>query len=361
MKAAIVHDWLNGMRGGEKCLEEILDLFPEAPIYTIHCDPEKLSKKIQAREIRTSWVQNLPWRKSKYRYYLPLFPWAIQSFDLSSYDLIFSISHCVSKGVRVRKGQKHICYCLTPMRYLWGFQNEYFNSGPYDWTKFLGRQQILEWLKRWDIKTAQNVTSYIAISNHVRDRIKTVYGRDSQVVYPPVDCDRFYYQESENRKDYFLIVSALVPYKRIDLAIETFNQLALPLKIIGAGTELPRLKAMSGPNIEFLGWRSDEDLRRYYTEARALIFPGEEDFGIAPLEAQACGTPVIAFKQGGALETVRENMTGVFFDQQSAASLTEAIEKNGAIHYDRRTLRSHALMFDRSVFLNRVRQYLMGP
>lgn len=359
MRIAFVHDWLNGMRGGEKCLEAMLDIFPQAPIFTLLCEPEKISDRIKESKITTSWISKLPYWRRRYRYYLPLFPQAVKSLNLNSSQLVVSISHCAAKAVQIPQGAVHVCYCLTPMRYLWGFYEEYFGDGPYHWLRLLGVKNLLRRLRKWDVENSKKVDYFIAISNHVAQRIKEVYDRDSAVIYPPVDTKTFYYDHADDREDYFLIVSALVPYKKIDLAIHAFNELNLPLRIIGAGTELKKLKKISRPNIQFLGWQPNSKLREHYARAQALIFPGEEDFGITPLEAQACGTPVIAFKKGGALETIQEGRTGLFFERQDKVSLIQAIEKFRNILYDRQILRENALKFRIEIFQEKFKNFLI--
>lgn len=358
MNLAIIHDWLNGMRGGEKCLEALLEIFPKTPVFTLIYDRRKMSQKINESPITTSWIQKLPFSQGKYRYYLPLFPWAVKSFNLSGYQTVVSISHCVAKAALVPRKAVHICYCLTPMRYVWGFQEEYFEKGPYRWLKYLGLRLILSFLRQWDQRTAQRVDHFIAISRHVAERIKKFYARDAIVIYPPVDVQRFYYQESEPREDYFLIVSALVPYKRVDLAIEVFNETGTPLKIIGAGTEYLKLRQKAKKNIQFMGWQSDEVLRAYYAQAQALIFPGEEDFGIVPLEAMACGTPVIAYGKGGVLETVVHGKTGLFFGQQDPQSLRGVLEEFKRFPYNRASLRAQALRFRTELFQQQFGDFL---
>ncbi|MBI1871731.1 MAG: glycosyltransferase [Chlamydiae bacterium] len=357
MKIALVHDWLNGMRGGEKCLEVLLEMMPHTPIFTLLCEPDKISEEIQRSTISTSWIQKLPFVKSKYRYFLPLFPWAIRNLNLKDCDLVISISHCAAKSVSLPRKAIHVCYCLTPMRYMWGFYDEYFGKGPYHWLKFLGLTLFLKRLQRWDQESSRRVDYFIAISQHVAKRIKNLYGRDSEVIYPPIDTAKFYYNDLDLKEDYFLIVSALVPYKRIDLAIRAFNQTGLPLKIIGAGTEFEKLKTLAGPNIQFLGWVSNDLLRQYYARAQALIFPGEEDFGITPLEAQACGTPVIAFRKGGVLETVKEGETGLFFDDQTPNALVQALEKFKGTPYDREALRQNAFQFRTEIFQQKFKEF----
>jgi len=347
MKVALIHDWLNGMRGGEKVLEIFCELFPEAPIYTLHHEKEKLSSFLQEKKIETSFIQKLPWRKTKYRYYLPLFPLAIESFKLDNFDLIISLSHCAAKGIIPPKNAVHLCYCFTPMRYAWDFYLDYFSK-----TIFPVRLLIkytLKYLKRWDLKTNERIDSFISISQNIAAKIKKYYARDSIIVYPPVDTD-FYQITEELKEKFFLIISALVPYKKIDIAIKTFNELNLPLKIIGSGPEKNRLQQQSGPNIEFLGWQSNEKIKTYYNQAQALIFPGEEDFGIVPLEALSCGCPVIAYAKGGALETLLDKKTGVFFHKQDKNSLKEAVAVFHKMNFDRNILRNQALKFSKQKF-----------
>ncbi|MDP3981105.1 MAG: glycosyltransferase [Chlamydiota bacterium] len=350
MKVAFVHDWLNGMRGGEKCLEALLEVFPDATVYTLLCEKDKISKTIASHEICSTWIEKLPFWRSKYRYYLPLFPSAIRSFKIEGYDLIVSISHCAAKGIEVSDGTKHVCYCLTPMRYVWEFKDVYFSSGRFKLLRLFGMNVLLDYLRKWDLKTAKNVDEFISISQFVRQRIDKFYRRDSHVIYPPVDTDMFYYHESEKKEDYDLVVSALVPYKRIDLVIDVYNENGRKLKIVGAGTEYERIKNKSHQNIEFLGWIQDDRMREIYAKARVLIFPGIEDFGIVPLEAQACGTPVIAFNSGGTLETVIDGKTGLFFQHQQVDSLKEVVEKIDGFVYDRAILRNNALRFSRDQF-----------
>lgn len=345
MKVALVHDWLNGMRGGEKILEVLAEIFPQAHVYTLLYEPEKISPLINKLPVTTSFIQNLPWRRVYYRYYLPLFPRAIESFKLAGYDLVISTSHCVAKGVKVPAGTRHLCYCFTPMRYVWEFSRDYFGL------KALMLRPFLAQLRRWDVRTAVRPDFFWAISQNVAGRIKKYYNRDSLVVYPPVDTDFFVPQEKD--ENFYLIVSALVPYKRIDVAVEAFTKLGRPLKIVGAGTEWKRLRKIAGPNIDFLGWQPDEMVRNLYAACRALVFPGIEDFGITILEAQSCGRPVIAFRAGGALETINvKARTGIFFDLQTPARLLSAIEEfeTAAGAFDKQKIRESVLGFDRQVF-----------
>jgi glycosyltransferase involved in cell wall biosynthesis len=328
-RVAFVHDWLNGMRGGEKVLEAMLTVLPDAEIYTLLLERDKISKTIAARPITTSFVQRLPFARRIYRYYLPLFPHAIERFDLSGYDLVVSTSHCVAKGACVPDGL-HIAYIHTPPRYLYGFQHEYLGSS-------LPRRAAMAvfgpGLRRWDQRTVERVDHFIANSNNVAGRIRTYYDRDAAVIYPPVDT-AFFTPGHDEPGDFFLIVSALVPYKRIDLAVETFSRLERPLVVVGRGPLRSRLERIAGPTTTFLGWLPDEEVRALLRRCRALVFPGEEDFGIVPVEAMACGRPVIAYGRGGALETVVDGETGLFFDEQTPDGLADAVERSSKMAFD---------------------------
>lgn len=351
MKVAFVHDWLNGMRGGEKVLEALLELYPQADVFTLFYEPQKISEKIRSHRVIVSPLQKLPGAAAHYRNLLPLFPWAISRFDLSGYDLVISISHCVAKSARAVSSDRHLCYCLSPMRYLWSHFDQYQSARQTGLLSRMAMSVLGGPLRKWDRATSDRAGRYVAISNAIADRVRMAYGRDASVVYPPVDTD-FFTPLGSSRKDYFLAVSAAVPYKRLDLAIEACNQLRLPLKVVGSGPGLAQLRAMAGPTVEVHGWVSDEELRELYRNCTALIFPPEEDFGIAPLEAQACGRPVIAFGKGGALETVSNGRTGVFFSQQTVESLVVALQNFDADAFDPTAIRSHALAFSRGRFLS---------
>jgi glycosyltransferase involved in cell wall biosynthesis len=355
MNVAIVHDWLTGMRGGEKCLEVFCELFPKATIFTLIHNKGSVSETIEKMDIRTSFIQRLPKASVKYRNYLPLFPMAIQKFNLHGYDFVLSSSHCVAKGVKVPKDALHICYCYTPMRYAWLFFHDYF--GHLNVIKRKTVSFFIERLKKWDLKTNENVDFFIAISDNVRNRIKQYYHRDAQIIHPPVEIDRF--NLSDKQEDFYLIVSALVPYKKIDIAIKAFNLLKKKLVIIGTGDHERYLKKISKSNIEFLGWTDDKTVADYYSKCRAFIFPGEEDFGITPLEAQACGKPVIAYSKGGALETLASE-TAVFFHKQTQHDLIEAIRHFEKIedNFDRNRIRQNALRFDRSIFKKQIKDFI---
>ncbi len=357
MRIALIHDWLNGMRGGERVLEAICELYPSADIFTLFAQREKLSSALARMPIRTSFVQQLPFVFRAYRWFLPVFPLAAEGFDLRGYDLVISTSHCVAKGVRPA-GAGHICYCFTPMRYVWFLTDDYLGTrgGMKRWLS----RPVLSYLRRWDRSSSRRVDHFVGISKNVAGRIEAVYNRSSGVLYPPVDTE--YFRPSDRHGDYFLVVSALVPYKRVDLAVETFNRLGLPLKIVGTGPLARTLKQSAAANIEFLGWIDDLQLRDYYRGCRALIFPGVEDFGIVPLEAMACGRPVIGLGKGGLLETAvpwteaeRRPATAVFFYRQEADSLAGAvklfIEKER--EFDPAAIRRHARDFDRRLFKER--------
>ncbi len=368
MKVALVHDWLTGMRGGEKCLEVFCEMFPQAHLYTLLHVKGSVSPVIEQMEIRTSALQKLPFAAKNYRYYLPLFPWIVDLWKTNNevYDLVLSSSHCVSKGVQFPHATRKVCYCFTPMRYLW-CQTENYYTGNWKQTAL---KLIRRPLQNWDLKSNQHVDEFIGISDHVSNRIRCFYKRNAITIYPPVDTD-FYQSCNEPRstntaitngkKDFYLMVGALEPYKRVDLAVETFRHGNRPLKIVGKGTMIDSLKKTASPNIEFLGWKSDEEIRDLYRQARALIFPGEEDFGIVPLEAQACGCPVIAYGVGGALETIQENETGLFFREPCVESLMEALRIFETKTWDEQKLRIQAKRFSRTRFRQEMEHYLDGP
>jgi glycosyltransferase involved in cell wall biosynthesis len=331
MNIVLVHDWLTGMRGGEKCLEPVCRRFAGRPLLTLLHTPGQVSPAIERMAIETSFLQRLPGVSRYYRALLPLMPLAAERLRIpSDTDLVLSFSHAVAKGVIVPRGVPHVCYCFTPMRYAWDRRDDYlrgplFGLGPVRWAA----EQALERLRRWDRQASDRVTHFVAISNCIAERIRQCYGRPSQVIYPPVDT-QFYTPGPVAREDYYVCVSALVPYKRVDLAIEACNRLGRRLVVIGSGPERRRLTRLAGPGVTLAGWLSDEAVREHLRRARALLFAAHEDFGIVPLEAQACGTPVIAFGQGGAAETVIAGSaerpgTGLLFAEQTVDALTHAI------------------------------------
>ncbi len=363
LRVALVHDWLTGMRGGERCLEVFCELFPGADLYTLLHVPGSVSPVIEARRVVTSFVQRLPAAARRYRHYLPLFPWAVERFDLRGYDLVLSTSHCVAKGARPPAGAVHVCYCFTPMRYVWDLYDEYFGPRAGLVTRAL-MPPVAAALRRWDRAASARVHHFVAISHHVARRIERCYGRPADVIHPPVDVQRYPLAEDEP-EDFYLVVSALVPYKRIDLAIEAANRLRRRLLVVGTGPEAGRLRARAGPTVEFLGWRSDAEVADLYRRCRALLFPGLEDFGIVPLEAMAAGRPVVAFGAGGALETVippggDRPPTGVLFAEQTVEALAAAVERLEAERhrFEPKALRAHAGAFDRPRFEERMAAYL---
>ena len=359
LKIALVHDWLTGMRGGEKVLEVLCELYPQAPLFTLVHNRGSVSPIIENRDIHTSFVDRLPFKAKRYRNYLPLFPRAIETFDFSEYDLILSTSHAVAKGAVPARGALHICYCHTPMRYVWELYRQYFGAGRANVLTRGAMSFVAPRLRKWDVASSGRVNAFIANSRNVAKRIQQYYQRSADVIYPPVNIDQF----SVSGKDdgYYLIVSALVPYKRVDLAIETFRQTRERLLVVGTGPEMKRLLSLASANIEFLGWQSGSELARLYAGCRALIFPGIEDFGIVPLEAMASGKPVVAFGQGGALETVvvdPQQCTGVFFYEQTPEALKDAIGKLNTLKLDPFSIRAHAEQFDRVKFKETYRQYV---
>ena len=350
------------MRGGERCLEILCELFPDAPLFTLLHVPGTVSPTIERRRIITSFVQRLPRAAAQYRYYLPAFPVAVSRFDLSGYDLIVSMSHCVAKGVRVPPRALHLCYCFSPMRYVWDLSDDYFGPGQGLTARVLG-PPVAAALKRWDRKTA-GVHRFVAISRHIADRIRRAYDRPADVIYPPVDVQRF--EIAEMADEYYLVVGALVSYKRVDLAVGAANRLGRRLVVVGTGPEESRLRALAGPTVSFLGWRPDAEIARLYARCRALIFPAVEDFGITPLEAAAAGRPTIALERGGALETMVGLDTGdaaptaVFFAEQTVEALAEAIARFERVEarFDGKALRARAEVFDRPVFKQKLGDYI---
>jgi glycosyltransferase involved in cell wall biosynthesis len=373
-KVALVHDWLTGMRGGERCLEVFCELFPEADLFTLLYQRGALSPTIERMAIHPSFLQHIPRAPRIYRHLLPLLPLAIRQFRLAGYDLILSSSHAVAKGVRRQDVPWHVCYCFTPMRYIWDQSPVYFPRERFSLPSWVMLQTLFRYLRAWDVKSSRGVDAFIAISKHIAAKIGAYYNRTASVIPPPVDCEFFTPDRVPRHNDppLYLIVSALVPYKRVDLAVAAFNRLQLPLVVIGAGPEHQRLERLAGPLIRLLGWQPDEVVRDYYRRCQALIFPGEEDFGIVPLEAQACGTPVIAFGRGGALETViplngerhRDapdlEPTGVFFDEPTVEALCEAVLlfQRQAAAFNAEASRRNALRFDRPLFKARIRAFL---
>jgi glycosyltransferase involved in cell wall biosynthesis len=357
VRVALVHDWLTGMRGGEKVLESLCELFPDADLLTLLYREGSVSPAIERHRIGTSFIQHLPFAATHYRRYLPLFPLAIERFDLTGYDLVISSSHAVAKSVKPARA-RHLCYCHSPMRYAWDQFDAYFGEERvgYAASRWLYRP-VLSRLARWDAATSSRVHRFVANSRYVAGRIARYYNRGATVVYPPVDT-AFYRPAAISPETHFLIVSALVPYKRIDLAIEACRSAGARLRIVGDGPERRRLEGLAGAGIELLGSLSNEEIRTEYQRALALILPGEEDFGIVPVEAQACGRPVIAYGRGGALETVVNGETGVLFHELTAPAIGQALEQVARLRFDPARVRAHAEQFSRERHVERMREVI---
>lgn len=354
-RVAVVHDWLTGMRGGEKVLEAILSVFPEADLFTLFHFRGKVSEQIESHRIHTSWLQPIAALVPNYRYLLPLFPAAIRTWDLGKYELVISSSHCVAHGVRTGAAT-HVSYCHTPMRYVWDRFDDYF---PPD-RKLLRliATPIATWLRRWDVRTSARVGHFIANSEFVRGRIRRCYERDATVIHPFVD-DRFFLGEiREDRDDYDVVLSALVDYKKVELVIEAARRGNRRLIVAGSGPLQRRLAETAPPNVEFRGFVSTGEIVELLSRARSLILPGVEDFGITPIEAMACGTPVIAFGAGGALETVVNEETGLFFDQPNAEALLRVMHDADRRKWNRSALREHARKFSRRNFTGQLIEFL---
>jgi len=355
MKVAIVHDWLNQKGGAERVLEALKEVFPEAPVFTSIYWPEAMPAAYQGWEIVTSFLDRMPGIHRHHQPFLPLYPLAFESFELSGFDVVISNKSGFCHGIVTPPDTLHLCYCLSPTRYLW------------DYSRYAERERlgcmatgllapVLNYLRVWDRLAADRVDQFVAISREVQRRIAKFYRRESTIIYPPVDTDRI--QPGTGHDDYFLVVSRLIPYKRIDLAVQAFTDLGLPLKIAGNGRDRKRLEAMAGPTVQFLGEVNDQQVVELFQRCAALVFPGVEDFGIVPLEAQAAGRPVIAYAAGGALDTVIEGETGTFFHEPTSEGLKQAVAAFDPGHYDSARIRAHALRFSRQRFQEEIRRYV---
>lgn len=360
-RLALVHDWLNQMGGAENVLEELVDLFPGAPIYTSMYDPAKMPDAYRGWDIRTTFVQRLPGFSDHHQAYLPVYPLAFARTDLSSYDLVLSNKSGFCHGVRTQNGARkaiHVCYCLTPTRFLWLYE-QYREREQIGGMVNAGLQPILSLLRRWDWAAAQRVDHFIAISSAVQERIRAIYGRESVVIHPPVDTERYTPDPSVSVGDYYLIVSRLIPYKRIDLAVEAFRHLPQEkLVVVGDGRDRASLQAAAGPNVTFLGRQSQERLLEMMRGCKAFLFPGLEDFGIAPVEALSAGRPVVAYAGGGSLDTVLPGVTGEHFAGQTVESLLAVLGKFNPSSYDPAACRQQAERFGKSVFREKLLDFL---
>jgi glycosyltransferase involved in cell wall biosynthesis len=370
LRVALVHDWLTGMRGGEKVLEELCELLPEAPIHTLFHFSGSVSREIESHPIRTSFLQNAPRLRRSYRSYLPLFPLAIEQFELADFDLVLSTSHCVAKGARARPGARHVCYCHTPMRYAWDQRDAYFPDR--DGAVGRVRHRVLDALQRWDVRASARVDAFVANSTFVRERIRRYYDRDAIVVAPPVDIDYFHpdpaaVSDGGNGRDrgrgapFALMVAALAPYKRVDEAIDACRRLELELRVVGDGPERARLESTAGAGVRWLGQVAAEDLRDLYRTAACLVQPGVEDFGMAAVEAIACGCPVVAVGRGGVLDIVEEGVDGLLYPEgEGVDGLKRCIDKALRMHFNILNLRSRVSRFSRRRFRERMRSVLQS-
>lgn len=360
MKIAIVHDYLNQYGGAERVVETMHEIFPQAPVYTTIYDMKKMPDSFKGMDIRTSFMQKLPFIEKHFKKYLMFYPRAIESFDLKDYDLVISSSSAFGKGAIKRTGACHICYCYTPMRFVWDYEN-YVKKEELNFIFKKSLPLFIKRLRNWDLKTNAGVDYFIAISKNIKERIKKVYGIDADYIYPPVNISKF--KIFNSLEDYFLIVSRLNSYKNIDLVISVFNKLKLKLKIVGTGPYKEKLESLiENKNIQLLGRVAESELIELYGKCRAFIFPGSEDFGIAPVEAQASGRPVIAFAAGGALETINEGISGIFFRDNSIDSLIDSIKSflKSESQFDPKTIRSNALKFDKEVFKKKFKDYVLN-
>ncbi len=362
LKIVIVHEWFVDHSGSEKVLEQMLNVFPDADLMgVVEFLPDDLKWYIKDKHVKTTFIQKLPFAKKKYRNYLPLMPFAIEQLDVSDYDIVISNSHAVTKGVITNINQLHLCYCHSPIRYAWDLYHQYLReSGLNKGLKGFIAKKILHYIRIWDLSTVNRIDHFISNSAYIAKRIKKVYNRKATVIHPPVDTSGFEF--CAEKEDYFVTASRMVPYKKIDLIVEAFNELPdKKLLVIGDGPDFEKIKAKAGDNIEFMGFQKFDVLKEKIKKAKAFVFAADEDFGIMPVEAQACGTPVIAYRKGGALETVVDKKTGLFFDEQSVESLKEAVSEFDQISqsFDKVKIREHALKFDVKVFCENFQKFVI--
>jgi glycosyltransferase involved in cell wall biosynthesis len=350
-KVALVHDWLNQMGGAEQVLESLVALYPDAPVYTSIYWPQGVSPAYRAWDIRTTWLDKVPGVKRHHQLFFPLYPIALESLDLDGYDVVLSNKSGFCHGVLTPPETVHVCYCLTPTRYVWRY-HDYARQEAIGPLARAALQPVLTYLRMWDRLAAERVDRFVAISSEIQRRIRKYYRRDSTIVYPPVQTQRFVPARSHD--DYYLSVGRLVPYKRVDLAVQACTRLGLPLKVAGKGRDMERLQALAGPTVEFLGYVPDGELGELMARCKAFLFPGAEDFGIAPIQAMAAGRPVIAFAAGGALDTVIEGTSGTLFAEQSVDALAQALQAFDVDRYDPAVIRSHAEQYDASVFKDKI-------
>lgn len=356
MKVAIIHYWLVGMRGGEKVVEALCDMYPDADIFTHVHVPAKCSEKINRHKVTTTFINRLPSAATMYKAYLPLMPLALEQIDLSGYDLIISSESGPAKGVIAPADALHVCYCHTPMRYIWNMYHDYRKGA--GWLKKLLMPPLVHYLRMWDVSSSTRVDSFVANAKTVARRINRYYGRGATVIYPPVDTDAFSVSPPAELQDYYLMAGELVAYKRPDIAVQAFNAMGLNLVVIGGGEMLDALRRSAGPTVKVLGSQPFSVLKEHYARCQALIFPGEEDFGMVPVEAMASGRPVVAFGRGGATETVEEGETGVFFEEQTAEALSAAVQRLSSLRLDPQAIALHARRFGREPFMRQMRAHV---
>ncbi|HVX75137.1 MAG TPA: glycosyltransferase [Bradyrhizobium sp.] len=358
MKVAIVHYWLVGMRGGEKVIEALCEMYPQADIFTHVYVPEMVSDRIRQHRIIPTFVNALPRASRMYKSYLPLMPLALEQLDLSGYDLVISSESGPAKGIVTPPEAVHVCYCHTPMRYIWNMYHDYRQGA--GWLARQMMPSLTHYLRMWDVSSSRRVDSFVANSATVARRIRRYYGADSTVIHPPVDTDAFSPVSASEIGDYFLMVGELVPYKRPDLAVRAFNEMKLELVVIGGGEMLDDIRRLAGPTVKVLGSQPFDVLKRHYARCRALIFPGEEDFGMVPVEAMASGRPVVAYGRGGAVETVASGLSGVFFTQQSVEDISSAVRDLSKIEIDPDKIVAHARQFGRDQFFRKMHAHIDG-
>ncbi len=357
MKLALVHDWLNQIGGAEDVLDVLVNYYPDSPVYTSIFAPDLMPQHYQNWDIRTLWIDKLPAIHNHHQPYLPFYPPAWDKLDLSDYDLILSNKSGFCHGLQFDESTVHICYCLAPTRYVWQLEHYIAREG-FGKVVELGLRPMIAMMKRWDYAAAQRVSHFIAISTDIQQRIKTYYNRDSDIIFPPVDTSRFQPVPQDDVEDYYLVVSRLVPYKQIQLAVQAATELGVPLKVGGKGRDMERLQMMAGDTVEFLGYIPDEDLPDLMAKCKAFLFPGLEDFGITPVQAQSAGRPVIAYKGGGALDTVIPSVTGEHFDEMTVDSLKSVMHNFDTKRYNPTDIRTHAQKFDTKIFTTQINAYI---
>jgi glycosyltransferase involved in cell wall biosynthesis len=354
MKVALVHDVLNQLGGAEKVLENFLEIWPDAVLHTVFYDEKKTDSKFAKFAKKISPLNKAPFARKHPRLFLPLLPWAFERFKFEDFDVVISDSSAFAKGAKAR-GKLHICYCHTPTRFLWT-EPDYLNNQNYPYIFKLAGKAVLPLIRKWDYKAAQGIDFLLTNSRNVQERIKKYYSRDSEIIPPPVDTE--FYKRQGSKRDYFFVASRLEPYKKVEIVIEAFNRLGWPLKVAGSGTNADKLRGLAKSNVEFLGRISDEELRQRYSECKAFIFPAEEDAGIMVVEAQSCGTPVIAYGAGGSLETVLAGVTGEFFNEQTPDSVMSVLKSFQPEKYDSSVIRQHAQQYDKKNFQRRIKEFV---